>query len=38
VARKLEAIQKAVQFTYPTADIDTILAEIESGYQDPQRP
>jgi len=38
VAQKLEAIQKAVQFTYPTADIGTMLADIESGYQDPQRP
>jgi hypothetical protein len=38
VAQKLEAIQKAVMFTYPTADIDTMLAEIEAGYQEPQRP
>ena len=30
--RKLAAVREAVQYTYPTADIDVILAEIERGY------
>jgi hypothetical protein len=36
-AQKLEAIQKAVRHEYPTADIARMLAEIEAGYQEPQR-
>jgi hypothetical protein len=31
-ARKLEAVRAAVTHEYPTADIDTMLAEIERGY------
>lgn len=31
---KLKAIQAAAQCSYPTADIDQMLAEIERGYQD----
>jgi aminopeptidase N len=30
--RKLRAIRDAVAHTYPTADIDEMLAQIESGY------
>lgn len=32
VAQKLDAIRAAAQHAYPTADIDTMLAEIEAGY------
>ena len=31
--RKLEAIRAAIQYDYPTADIDRMLGEIESGYE-----
>ena len=31
--RKLEAVARALQHEYPTAGIDQMLAEIESGYQ-----
>jgi len=31
-ARKLEAVRVAVAHEYPTADIETMLAEIERGY------
>ena len=30
--RKLAVVREAAQGTYPTADIDTMLAEIERGY------
>jgi hypothetical protein len=29
---KLAAVRTAVQHSFPTADIDTMLAEIEQGY------
>lgn len=32
VAQKLEAIRAATRHSYPTADIDSMLAEIEAGY------
>jgi len=32
VGRKLEAVRNAARHDYPSADIDTMLAEIESGY------
>ena len=32
-SKKLEAIARAVQHEYPTADIDHMLAEIEAGYR-----
>lgn len=32
VGKKLEAVRKAVKHSYPTADIDTLLSEIEAGY------
>jgi hypothetical protein len=31
--RKLDVIRHAVTHSYPTADIDQMLAEIERGYQ-----
>jgi hypothetical protein len=33
VGQKLAAIRTAAAFSFPTADIDTLLAEIEGGYQ-----
>ena len=30
---KIRAIRKAVQYAFPTADIDQMLKEIERGYQ-----
>ncbi len=30
--RKLAVVREAAQFAYPTADIDTMLAEVERGY------
>jgi transposase-like protein len=32
--RKLAVVREAAQFTYPTADIDTMLAEIQRGVLD----
>lgn len=32
VGRKLEVIRTAARFNYPTADIEQMLAEIESGH------
>lgn len=32
VSQKLEAIRAASRLSYPTADIDQMLAEIEAGY------
>jgi len=32
VEKKLAAIRKAAQYNFPAADIDTMLAEIERGY------
>jgi hypothetical protein len=32
LSQKLEAIRAASRHSFPTADIDTMLAEIESGY------
>ena len=32
VAQKLDAIRAASRYSFPTADIDTMLAEIEVGY------
>ena len=30
--KKLQAIRSAIQYEFPTADIDLMLGEIESGY------
>jgi len=30
--RKLDAVRHATRHTFPTADIETLLAEIERGY------
>ena len=32
VGKKLDAVRQAVRSQFPTADIDTMLAEIEAGY------
>jgi hypothetical protein len=32
ISKKLEVIRAAAKHNFPTADIDTMLAEIESGY------
>jgi hypothetical protein len=32
VGKKLEVVRAAVRQNYPTADVDQMLAEIESGY------
>ncbi len=31
-ANKLRAVREAVQYEYPTGDIDTILSEMERGF------
>jgi hypothetical protein len=36
--KKLEVIRAAVKHDYPTADIDTMLAEIEKGYETGAHP
>jgi hypothetical protein len=33
-ARKLAAIRAAARHSFPTADIEQMLAEIESGYRE----
>jgi hypothetical protein len=38
VAKKLEAIRVAARFEFPTADIDAMLTEIESGYRTETNP
>ncbi len=30
---KLKAVRRGAQYSFPTADIDQILSEIERGYQ-----
>jgi hypothetical protein len=37
VAQKLEAIRAAARYSYPITDIDTMLAEVESGYLNKRR-
>lgn len=32
IDKKLDAIRAAAKHSYPTADIDSMLAEIEAGY------
>lgn len=32
VSKKLEVLNTAVKYNFPTADIDQMLAEIEKGY------
>ena len=38
VAKKLQAVRAAARLEYPTADIQGILAEIELGYADREKP
>ena len=37
-SKKLAAIRAAAQHSFPTADIDAMLAQIEKGYTDPSHP
>jgi hypothetical protein len=37
-SEKLESVRLAVQHEYPSADIDQMLAEIETGYRTGMRP
>jgi hypothetical protein len=37
VAKELEAIRLAMRHSYPTCDIDSMLAEIEAGHVKPPR-
>ncbi len=37
-SKKLAAVRAAVRHEFPTGDIDTMLAEIESGYGTGQNP
>jgi hypothetical protein len=36
--RKLRAVREASLFSYPVADMDQVLAEIERGYADEAQP
>ncbi len=38
VGKKLDVIRAASQHDYPTGDLDRILAEIESGYNQGPHP
>ena len=38
VGRKLDSVRAAVRNSFPTADIDRLLAEIEVGYGVSDRP
>jgi len=38
VEKKLAAIRVATQYEFPTADIETMLAEIEQGYLSGRLP
>jgi len=31
---KLKAVRRAAEYSFPTADVEQMLAEIERGYQD----
>jgi hypothetical protein len=35
--KKMESIRAAARHSFPTADIDQMLAAIEHGYADPER-
>jgi hypothetical protein len=35
VGQKLAAVRRATSFAFPTADIETMLDDIEQGYRDP---
>jgi hypothetical protein len=37
-SKKLDVVRAAVQHNFPTADIDTMLAEIERGYVSDSQP
>jgi hypothetical protein len=38
VSKKLAAVRAAARHNFPTADIDQMLAEIESGYNSGTKP
>lgn len=38
VTKKLDAVRVAARHEFPTADVDTMLAEIERGYVTPDAP
>lgn len=38
VAKKLAAVRAAARHNFPTADIDRMLSEIESGYNSGMNP
>ena len=38
MGKKLEAVRRAAQHRYPAGDMKTMLAEIEAGYTQDQRP
>jgi predicted 2-oxoglutarate/Fe(II)-dependent dioxygenase YbiX len=38
VTKKLDAVRVAARHEFPTADVDTMLAEIERGYVTPDVP
>ena len=38
VAKKMEAIRVAALLEFPTADVDAMLSEIESGYRPESNP
>ena len=38
VEKKLAAIRAAAKYEFPTADIETMLAEIEQGYLSDRQP
>lgn len=38
VGQKLAAVRRATSFAFPTADIETMLDEIEHGYHEPAGP
>jgi hypothetical protein len=38
VAKKIEAIRVAARLEYPTAGVDAMLSEIESGYRPESNP
>lgn len=38
VGKKLEAVRRAVQYHFPSGDIDQMLADIDAGYSSDVQP
>lgn len=38
IKKKLEVVRAAARHSYPTGDIDQMIAEIEQGYGNGERP